>query len=132
MFKPLLLLGDVYLVWGYLKVVFRGCVKHVVTLLKSIGLRTHKYLIMVSHAKDKRPWSQGMGAMGSSSFLENLESTVKLLLRSEMWCRGPLVCRLLFFFTDRYWDLPIKHHYTCDAQGLPNKMSEKNLYLSVR
>lgn len=63
MFKPLLLLGDVYLVWGYLKVVFRGYVKHVVTLLKSIGLRTHKYLpaIMVSHAKDKRP---GYGSNG--------------------------------------------------------------------
>lgn len=54
MFKLLLLLGDVYLVWGYLKVVFRGYVKYVVILLKFIGFRIYKYLIMVFYVKDKR------------------------------------------------------------------------------
>lgn len=54
MFKLLLLFGDVYLVWGYLKVVFRGYVKYVVILLKFIGFRIYKYLIMVFYVKDKR------------------------------------------------------------------------------
>lgn len=77
---------------------------------------------------EARVWEQWEVLVFSRKFKIHCE----LLLRSEMWCRGPLVCRLLFFFTDRYRDLPIKHHYTCDAKGLPNKMSEKNLYLSVR
>lgn len=56
MFKLLLLFGDVYLVWSYLKVVFRGYVKYVVILLKFIGFRIYKYLlvIMVFYVKDKR------------------------------------------------------------------------------
>lgn len=63
-------------------------------------------------------------------FSRNFRIQCELLLRSG--AGGLLFVGCCFFFTDRYRDLPIKHHYTCDAKGLPNKMSEKNLYLSVR